>query len=59
VKTRDGAKLIGISTKKLLRLRREGRILASVSKNRCFCFHMIDLLDLEYALSVEKGRRCE
>ena len=59
MRTKDAAKLIGITTTRLLRLRSEGRVYYSVLSNGYYCFHRNDLLDLEVDLLVEKERKAE
>jgi len=57
VRTKDAAKLIGITTTRLLRLRSEGRVDCSRLSNGYYCFHRNDLLELEVELLVEKERK--
>lgn len=57
MRTKDAAKLIGITTTRLLRLRSEGRVDCSLLSNGYYCFHRNDLLDLEVDLLVEKERK--
>lgn len=57
MRTKDAAKLIGITTTRLLRLRSEGRVDCSLLSNGYYCFHRNDLLELEVELLVEKERK--
>ena len=57
MRTKDAAKLIGITTTRLLKLRSEGRVDCSLLSNGYYCFPKNDLLDLEVDLLVEKERK--
>ena len=59
MRTKDAAKLIGITTTRLLKLRSEWRVYCSLLSNGYYCFHRNDLLDLELNLLVEKERKAE